>query len=256
MSILKTAIIQTEITWCDKEANYKNLEEKISNIDKEVDLIVLPETFNTGFMMKPTKEASHQEDIISWMQTQIKNRDCAIVGSAATYTSDKIANRLYFVTSAGGVYTYDKNHLFLHAGEGEKYCGGNDRKIIDYKGFKILLTVCFDLRFPVFNCNANEYDILLNVACWPESRREHWKTLLKARAIENQVFVIACNRVGKDPNVSYAGDSMVIDYNGDILAHKDFDETILIATLHKNSQLKHREKFNFLKSQDDFTLHL
>lgn len=256
MSNLKVAIIQTDIAWCNKEANYKNLENKIKNIDKEINLIVLSEMFNTGFVMNPTKDASNENDVIDWMKAQVIDRDCAIVGSAATYKSDKIVNRLYFVTSTGEVYTYDKNHLFLHAGEGEKYCSGNDRKIIEYKEFKILLSVCFDLRFPVFNCNANEYDILINVACWPESRREHWKALLKARAIENQAFVIACNRVGKDPNVSYAGDSMVIDYDGDILVHKEYEEVILTSCLDKKAQAKHREKFNFLASQDDFTLHL
>ncbi|MGQ4002918.1 amidohydrolase [Francisellaceae bacterium CB299] len=256
MSNLKVAIIQTDIAWDNKELNYKNLEEKISNIDKEVDLIVLPEMFNTGFIMSPTNEASSQEDITNWITSQVKGKNCAIVGSAATFTDDKIANRLYFVTSEGTIHTYDKTHLFLHAGEGKKYCNGNDRKIIEYNGFKILLSVCFDLRFPVFNCNNNEYDVLLNVACWPESRREHWMALLKARAIENQAYVIACNRVGKDPNLSYAGDSMIIDYNGVVLAHKDFDETILYAGLNKNAQKEHREKFNFLASQDNFTLHL
>lgn len=256
MSNLKVAIIQTDISWENKSLNYKNLEQKITKLDNDVDLIVLPEMFNTGFIMDPTNGASTQEDIIAWLSSQVKDKDCAIVGSAGTFTDDKIANRLYFVTSDGTVHTYDKNHLFLHAGEGKKYCSGNDRKIINYKGFNILLTVCFDLRFPVFNCNNHDYDILLNVACWPESRREHWMTLLKARAIENQAFVVACNRVGKDPNFSYAGDSMVMDYNGDTLAYKDFDETVLYATLDKNTQNEHREKLNFLASQDKFTLHL
>ncbi|QLE78750.1 amidohydrolase [Francisella sp. Scap27] len=256
MNTLKTAIIQTDIIWSNKEANYKNFENKIKDISDETDLIVLPEMFNTGFIMNPTKDASNEADVIDWMKTQVKDKNCAITGSAATFTDSKVVNRLYFVTSNGEVHTYDKNHLFLHAGEGKKYRGGNDRKIISYKGFKILLTVCFDLRFPVFNCNANEYDILLNVACWPESRREHWMALLKARAIENQVYVIACNRVGNDPNFSYSGDSMIIDYNGDVLTHQEFIETILYADLNKNTQIEHREKFNFLKSQDKFTLHL
>ncbi|MFT4694576.1 MAG: omega-amidase [Francisella sp.] len=256
MSNLKVAIIQTDIEWDNKDLNYKNLEEKISNVDKEIDLIVLPEMFNTGFIMNPTNEASSQEDITNWMISQVKGKNCAIVGSAATFTDDKIANRLYFVTSDGTFHTYDKNHLFLHAGEGKKYCGGNERKIIKYKGFNVLLIVCFDLRFPVFNCNNHDYDILLNVACWPESRREHWMALLKARAIENQAFVVACNRVGQNPNVSYAGDSMIIDYNGVVIAHKDFDETILYADLDKNALIEYREKFNFLASQDSFTLHL
>lgn len=256
MSNLKIAIIQTDISWSCKNSNYKNLEQKIAKLDNDVELIVLPEMFNTGFVMDPTNEASSQEDVITWLSSQVKNKNCAITGSAATFTDDKVANRLYFVTSNGTVHTYDKNHLFLHAGEGKKYCSGNERKIINYKGFNILLSVCFDLRFPVFNCNNHDYDILLNVACWPESRREHWMALLKARAIENQAFVVACNRVGQDPNFSYAGDSMIIDYNGDVLAHKDFDETVLYGNLDKKYQLDHREKFNFLASQDKFTLDL
>ncbi|QEO57371.1 amidohydrolase [Francisella marina] len=256
MSRLKVSIIQSDIIWDDKQANYRAIENKIADIHKETDLVVLCEMFNTGFIMNPTNEASSEEDIIKWMYNQVKGKNYAIVGSAATFTENKIANRLYFVTPDKQVFTYDKNHLFIHAGEDKKYTSGNNRQIINYKGFNILLTVCFDLRFPVFNCNNNEYDVLLNVACWPESRREHWKSLLKARAIENQAYVIACNRVGNDPSFSYSGDSMIIDYNGDVLAHDEYKETILTATLDKNKQQEHRDKFNFLASQDKFTLHL
>ena len=256
MSALNVRIIQSDIIWDNKEANYKKLEQKISTLDKSTDLVVLPEMFNTGFIMNPTNEASTQADIIAWLKAQVKNKNCAIVGSAATFTDDKIANRLYFVTSDDNIYTYDKNHLFIHAGEDRKYTKGHKREIINYKGFKILLTVCFDLRFPVFNCNNHDYDILLNVACWPESRRKHWQTLLKARAIENQAYVIACNRVGADPNLNYAGDSMIIDYNGEVLAHKDYEEAILIGTLDKQAQINYKQDFNFLASQDQYTLHL
>ncbi|KEI34638.1 omega amidase [Francisella sp. W12-1067] len=256
MNKLKVAIIQSDIIWGNKDLNYTKLEQKIATLDRGIDLIILPEMFNTGFVMNPTNEASFQEDVVNWMYDQVKNRNSAIVGSAATFTDNKIANRLYFVTSEKEVYTYDKNHLFIHAGENKKYTKGNQRKIIQYKGYRILVTVCFDLRFPVFNCNNNEYDILLNVACWPESRREHWQALLKARAIENQAYVVACNRVGKDPNFSYAGDSMIVDYNGGILAYQEYKETVLIAELNKDKQIQHREKFNFLASQDNFTLQL
>ncbi|WP_150466993.1 amidohydrolase [Francisella sp. SYW-9] len=256
MSNLKVSIIQTDIIWDNKQQNYNNLERKLAQIDNDIDIVVLPEMFNTGFIMNPTNEASTEQDIIDWMSKQVKGKNYALVGSAATFTDTKIANRLYFVTPEQKIHTYDKNHLFIHAGEGEKYSGGNKREIINYKDFKILLTVCFDLRFPVFNCNNNDYDILLNVACWPESRREHWQALLKARAIENQVFVIACNRVGKDPNVSYSGDSMIINYNGDILAHEEYKEAILTANLSKKDQQEHRKAFSFLASQDKFTLHL
>jgi len=257
MQNIKVAVIQSDIVWENKEKNYKNYQQKIQNLASDINLIVMPEMFNTGFIMHPITSPSHEVDIIEWMYSQVKGKDCAIVGSAATFTdSDKIANRLYFVTSDKTVHTYDKNHLFIHAGEDKKYVSGKKRKIIEYKSFRILLSVCFDLRFPVFNCNANDYDVLLNVACWPESRRGHWQALLKARAIENQAFVIACNRVGNDPNFSYAGDSIVIDYNGDVLAHAKFDETILISCLDKNKQINHREKFNFLKSQDSFILNL
>ncbi|AJC48680.1 amidohydrolase [Allofrancisella guangzhouensis] len=256
MNKLTVAIIQNDIAWGNKDLNYAKLGQKIATLDQDIDLIILPEMFNTGFIMNPTSEASYEEDIVNWMYNQVKDRNSAIVGSAATFTDNKIANRLYFVTSEKEVSTYDKNHLFIHAGEDKKYTKGDQRKIIQYKGFQILLTVCFDLRFPVFNCNNNEYDILLNVACWPESRRKHWQALLKARAIENQVFVIACNRVGNDPSFSYAGDSMIIDYNGGILAYEEYKEAILIAELNRNEQIQHREKFNFLACQDNFTLHL
>lgn len=253
---MKVNILQIDIVWENKALNYKNLENKISKIDKDVDLIVLPEMFNTGFIMNPKETASHESEIIEWMYSQVKDTQTAIVGSAATFTDTKISNRLYFVTHDRKVYTYDKNHLFIHAGEADKYSQGHTRQIIEYKGFKILLTICFDLRFPVFNCNNNEYDILLNIASWPESRRNHWKSLLIARAIENQAYVIACNRVGDDPNFSYAGDSMIIDYNGDIIAHNDYQETVLAGKLDKSAQEEHRKKFNFLISQDKFTLDL
>ena len=256
MSGLKVSIIQFDITWGDKEANYKRLEQKIAEIDNDVNLIVLPEMFNSGFVMNPTKEASNQEDIFAWMKSQVKGKDQAIVGSAATFKDDKVVNRLYFATSDGVEHIYDKNHLFIHAGEDKKYAKGVERKIINYKGFNILLTVCFDLRFPVFNVNSNDYDVLINVACWPSSRRDHWQALLKARAIENQTYVIACNRVGDDPRFNYAGDSMIVDYNGEVLAHEEYKESILIADLNKKSMIEHREKFNFLMSQDEFTLHL
>ncbi|CAG46050.1 Carbon-nitrogen hydrolase [Francisella tularensis subsp. tularensis FSC198] len=256
MSKLKVSVIQSDIIWADKQANYNNLENSIANIDQDTDIIVMCEMFNTGFIMNPTDQASTQQDIVNWMYRQVKGKNYAIVGSAATYSDDKIVNRLYFVTPEKQVYTYDKNHLFIHAGEDKKYTAGNKRQIINYKGFNILVTVCFDLRFPVFNCNNNDYDILINVACWPESRRQHWQALLKARAIENQAFVVACNRVGNDPNFNYAGDSMIIDYNGDILAHQEFKQATLSATLDKNKQLQHRSKFNFLASQDKFTLHI
>lgn len=257
MQNLKVAVIQSDIVWEDKQENYKNFAEKINSLGNDVDLIVLPEMFSTGFIMNPTTSPSNEEDVIEWMYSQVKGKNTAIVGSAATFTnSSKIANRLYFVTSNKEVFTYDKNHLFIHAGEDKKYVGGNKRKIIEYKGFKILLTICFDLRFPVFNCNKNEYDILVNVACWPESRRKHWQALLVARAIENQAFVIACNRVGEDPNFKYSGDSLIIDFNGDILCHEEYKESILKATLNKDAQKEHRQKFNFLASQDNFTLHL
>ncbi|ASG68091.1 carbon-nitrogen hydrolase [Francisella halioticida] len=256
MSSLKVSIIQTNIIWDNKQQNYKNLEAKLAQIDNDTDIVVLPEMFNTGFIMNPTNEASTQQDIIDWMSKQVKDKNYALVGSAATFTDTKIANRLYFITPEKEIYTYDKNHLFIHAGENKKYSKGNKREIISYKDFNILLTVCFDLRFPVFNCNNNEYDILLNVACWPESRRQHWQALLKARAIENQTFVIACNRVGNDPNLSYAGDSMIINYNGDILTHEEYKEVILTATLSKKEQKEYQDAFNFLVSQDTFTLHL
>jgi predicted amidohydrolase len=254
MSDLKVAIVQTDIIWGDKQANYTNIANKISTISNDTDLIVLPEMFNTGFVMKPTNEPSYPEEISTWLYSQIKDRTCAIVASAATYSGDSVVNRLYFVTSDNKVHTYDKNHLFIHAGEDDKYTKGTKRKIITYKGFRIFLTVCFDLRFPVFNCNNHDYDVMLNIASWPESRRNHWQTLLKARAIENQAYVIACNRVGSDPNLSYAGDSMIIDYNGEAIVQASYTETILNGSLSSEKLNEYRTSFDFLKSQDEFIL--
>lgn len=256
MQSLKVAIIQSDIVANNKEQNYINFAKKIKQVVGNVDLIILPEMFNTGFIMDLNISASSQDDVLAWMYQQIEGTNTAIVGSAAIFSANNmVANRLLFVTGDKNVDVYDKSHLFRHAGEHKKYSQGHERKIIEYKGFKILLSVCFDLRFPVFNCNNNDYDVLINVASWPSSRREHWMALLKARAIENQVYVLACNRVGQDSNLlDYSGDSCVIDFNGDVIHHNNNDETILISILDKELQLEHRKRFNFLESQDSFTL--
>lgn len=258
MSNLKVAVIQSDIEWNNKIQNQINFANKISQLPNDIDLIVLPEMFNTGFIMDMKNSASSADEIIEWLYQQIKHINAAIICSAATFAeSGEVANRLYFVTSDKVIHTYDKNHLFIHAGEDKKYIKGHERKIVEYKGFRFLLTICFDLRFPVFNCNNHDYDILINVASWPASRAEHWNALLKARAIENQAYVIACNRVGQDANLlDYSGDSTIIDFNGIILKYQKDKETVLFAELNKELQNSHRNKFNFLLSQDNFTLNL
>lgn len=258
MSNLRVAVIQSDIVGNNKEQNYVNFAEKIQKIVHDVDLIVLPEMFNTGFITDMDVSISSEEEVSSWMYQQVKGSSAAIVGSAAIKTdSQLLANRLIFVTSDNDIYTYDKVHLFKHAGEHKKYVQGASRSIISYKGFRFLLTVCFDLRFPVFNCNNHDYDVMINVASWPNTRREHWKTLLKARAIENQAYVLACNRVGRDlARLNYSGDSSIIDYNGDVICESFNSESILFAKLDLLQQEEHRAKFSFLESQDDFVLNL
>ena len=254
MSSLKIHIVQLEIFWKDKNRNYEHIEGLLNNLPP-TDLIVLPEMFNTGFVTNPiATEASSSDEIINWMQSVSSKHGCAITGSALTKVESGLVNRLYWVEHEGNNHHYDKHHLFLHAGEGNFYQAGKKREVIDYKGFRFLFTICFDLRFPVFCANNNDYDVLLNIASWPSARSDHWQKLLVARAIENQAYVIACNRVGFDPNCHYSGDSAIIDYNGKIMVQNKNNEVILSSTLNLAQLNMHKEKFNFLVSQDKYKL--
>lgn len=253
---MKIALIQTELSWENPNENKALLQEKINAISQYVDLIVLPEMFTSGFTMNPKNVAqTMQGDAISWLKETAKNKDCAITGSLVIEENGNYFNRLVFVFPSGEIQTYDKRHLFTLAGEEKVYTAGKDKLIVEYKGFKICPLICYDLRFPVFARNVEDYDVLIYVANWPKPRVNAWDILLKARAVENMSYVIGVNRVGKDNNnLEYVGHSQAIDFLGNYLQEPQEIEGVFIVELDKNELLETREKLNFLNDRDKFQI--
>lgn len=253
---MKIALIQTDLIWENQEANRNQFEQKINEIEVDVDLIVFPEMFTTGFTMNSKAVAeTMQGKTISWLKDLAKTKNCAITGSLVISENDKYYNRLVFVFPSGKMQHYDKRHLFSLAGEDKTYTKGKSKLIIDYKGFKICPLICYDLRFPVFSRNREDYDVLIYVANWPKPRLTAWDTLLKARAIENMSYVVGVNRIGEDSNgYEYSGHSQVTDFLGNYLIEPQESEGVYISTLHKNNLLETRQKLGFLNDKDTFTL--
>jgi predicted amidohydrolase len=253
---MKVALIQSPLAWENPLSNRNYFEEKINSIADSVDLIVLPEMFSTGFTMNPAEVFETMEGkTILWLQSLAKAKNSAITGSLVIKENGNFYNRLLFVFPSGDIQFYDKRHLFTLAGEDKTYTPGRKKLIVEYKGFKICLLICYDLRFPVFSRNAEEYDVLLYVANWPKLRINAWDSLLKARAIENMSYTIGVNRVGMDNNkLEYDGHSQIIDFSGNYLIEPQTDEEIYCITLHKSSLLEFREKFGFLNDRDTFTV--
>lgn len=252
---LSIALIQTSLVWQEPEKNRKHFANRLASMEASVDLIVLPEMFTTGFTMSPEKlDKAEGGKTLKWMQAQAAKYNAAIVGSVPHYQEGNYTNRLFFVNPDGTYQFYDKRHTFTLAGEHIKYTAGKKRLILDYRGFKICPMVCYDLRFPVWSRNMEDYDILLFVANWPKPRIAAWDTLLKARAIENMAYCIGVNRVGKDPNNNeYPGHSAVYDCLGEQLAFSA-QETILLVKLSREHIENTRSKLRFLDDRDLFTL--
>ena len=258
MSSLRFTLIQTPLFWEDKGANLDSLAQKIMNIDVPTEIIVLPEMFSTGFSMQPEKFAETMEGpTIDWMRRISIEKKSIITGSLIIEEGGKYYNRLVWMLPNGQLGYYDKRHLFAYAGEDQHYTAGNKRLIASVKGWKINLQICYDLRFPVWSRQAanNEYDVLIYVANWPEKRSHAWKTLLTARAIENQSFAIGVNRVGLDGNnIAHSGDSMVVGPLGEILYHCAHEEDIFHIRLQKEDVDNTRSKFPFWKDADFFVI--
>lgn len=257
---LCVAVIQPDVTWLAPEKNLTHLANLIESVPKSTHLIVLPEMFTSGFTQKPESVDSGDSDnsAVEWMKRLAKQYDVAITGSVA-YSIEKnnFVNRLLFVTpDEERVSYYDKAHLFTMAGEHKRYTAGAERRIIDYKGWRLLLSICYDLRFPVFCRNQQDYDAMVCVANWPASRRHAWRTLLQARAIENQAYVMGANRIGHDGNgLAYNGDSMLVDHQGGLLADGgDGHECVLFAELSMDDLVLARQKFPVAQDADDFHL--
>lgn len=254
---LKVAIIQSDLAWENPKQNRKNFSEKIKSIVKAVDVIVLPEMFATGFTMNAQTVAETMDGkTVSWMQKKAIKTQAAIIGSLIILENNKYYNRLFFVEPSGAITTYDKRHTFTLAGEDKVYSAGTKKVIIDYKGWKICPMVCYDLRFPVWARNVENYDVLMYVANWPKPRVVAWDALLKARAIENISYVVGVNRVGlDDAQNEYSGNSAVYDVLGNTITNiKPSKEQVEVVTLDKNHIQFYRNKLKFLDDKDAFTL--
>lgn len=253
---MKTTLIQAPLIWENPAENLAYFQSKITALNQETDLIVLPEMFTTGFSMNPKAVAENMNgSSVSWMQKMAQTKKCAITGSLIITENDNFYNRLLFVYPSGEVVFYDKKHLFTLAGEDKIYTAGNQKCIIEYKNFKICLLICYDLRFPVFARNTVDYDVLIFVANWPDTRINAWDTLLKARAIENMCYTIGVNRIGTDHSqLNYTGHSQVIDFLGNYLIAPQTTEGVFNCELNKEAMLKVRNKLGFLNDKDAFEL--
>lgn len=264
--MLTITTIQTDLHWENKEANLRMLEDKIRNLEQRTEIVLLPEMFSTGFSMKPSELAETMEgETVNWMMEMSARYKIVLGGSMIIKEADNFYNRFIWMLPNGQYGVYDKRHRFAFAGEDQFYTAGNKRTIASVKGWKINLQVCYDLRFPVWarqQLTTNdagelvpEYDVLVYVANWPERRSHAWKTLLCARAIENQCYVIGVNRVGKDGNdIYHSGNSMVIDPLGEVLYHMADEEDIFTISLQKEQLENVRSKFPFWRDGDEFTI--
>jgi predicted amidohydrolase len=260
MSSLNVTIIQSDLHWEDKKANLSMFEKKIDAIEG-AEIVILPEMFSTGFSMQPEKLAENmQGETIGWMKKMAAKKNIILTGSVIIEDEGHYYNRLVWMLPDGQCGIYDKRHRFAYAEEDQHYTAGNKRLIASVKGWRVNLLVCYDLRFPVWarqqpSGSGHEYDLLVYVANWPGRRQLAWESLLRARAIENQCYVVGVNRVGEDgKNISYTGGSMIIDPLGEILYQKKNEEDIFSYSLDKKHLDSVREKFPFWRDADEFKL--
>ena len=260
MSTLKITLIQTNLHWEDRAANRDMLERKINGITDNTEIVVLPEMFSTGFSMNAEALAEKMVGTtVEWMKKIAADKKIILTGSLIIEEQGKYYNRMVWMLPNGEYGVYNKRHLFAFAKEDEHYSAGNKRMIASVKGWKVNLLVCYDLRFPVWARQSGgstpEFDVLIYAANWPERRSLPWKTLLQARAIENQCFVVGVNRVGDDgKGIHYSGDSMIIDPLGEIIYQKNNEEDIFTYTFEKTRLDEVRNKFPFLRDADQFTI--
>lgn len=256
MSDFTLTLVQPNLVWESPKDNFSKIEELLASSDSS-DLIVLPEMFPTGFTMDPANNYDEPEGrSYQFMKKLAQEKNSAVCGSIITKHADSYYNRLYFVFPDGSYKIYDKRHLFTYGGEHKIYSGGSDHLVVEHRGLKIMPLVCYDLRFPVWCRNTQNVDLQLYVANWPERRNEAWKTLLKARAIENMCCVAGLNRVGEDDNgVDHSGDSIVLDeLGGTLLQLTPSQEEVASVKIDKEQIKKSRERFHFLDDRDQFKL--
>lgn len=255
--ILNIAVFQFNLVWENPVANRVKIDEWLQKANQNIDVVFLPEMFTTGFSMNVSELAEPMEgDTVLWMKKCSSEHQLALCGSLIIKENDRYFNRLLFVEPSGEVHFYNKRHLFTMGNEENHFQKGTERLIVNYKGWRICPLICYDLRFPVWSRNLNEYDILVYSANWPQARTEVWSTLLKARAIENQCYVVGANRVGVDENtISYSGNSQLINPKGHILAEiGDHHKGIVSAGFSYTELIKFRTVFPVLNDADQFSL--
>ena len=255
MQDLAVTLVQCELAWENPADNRTHLQSIIESQAQAADLVVLPEMFTTGFSMNALANAEPPGGPTEqWLQAKALELDCALTGSIAVHAEGGVYNRMLFATPAG-MQHYDKRHLFRMAGEHKRYQPGTERVIVAWRDWRINLQVCYDLRFPVFCRNREDYDLMLFVANWPAKRRLHWRQLLIARAIENQACVIGVNRVGSDANgIAYSGDSLAVAADGELLLDLESREETARVILDGTALESYRESFPCHLDADGFTV--
>ncbi len=253
---LDIALLQYDIKWLDIASNLAELDVFFRDIPQTIDMIVLPEMFSTGFTMDPAPVAQSMEgEAIRWLVQKSSEKQALIVGSLIIRSEEKYYNRCVLIYPDGTISYQDKRHLFSYAGEDETFTAAGERKVFEWLGWKLFCGVCYDLRFPVWSRNDEGYDVAIYVANWPESRIEAWDKLLMARAIENQSYVLAVNRVGVDGNeITYNGHSALIDYEGKCCTKQLNKSGVLYGKLDSEALKKYRDHFRFLEDRDDFNI--
>jgi len=264
MNNLRISLVQGATRWHDPAGNRDYYADLMAPLHGTTDLVLLPETFTSGFSNEAIGQAETMDGpTVAWIKAQAKKLDAAVTGSVQLRTDEGVFNRLLWATPDGGLKHYDKRHLFRYAKEHERYAGGRERLTVEWKGWRICPLVCYDLRFPVYSRNRYDverkggldYDLLLYVANWPAARAYPWKTLLRARAIENLCYVAGLNRIGDDGNgLHYAGDSAVIDFLGHPVSECADEEVVVTTTLLASELAAHRERFPAMLDGDAFAL--
>ena len=264
MNDLRVSLVQGDTRWHDPAGNRDHYAALVAPLAGATDLVVLPETFTSGFSNEAIGNAEGMDGpTVGWIREQAARLDAAVTGSVQLRTEAGVFNRMLFATPDGGLQHYDKRHLFSFAKEHERYAAGQERVVVAWKGWNILLQVCYDLRFPVFSRNRfdagraglPDYDLALYVANWPSARAYPWKTLLRARAIENLCYVVGVNRVGNDGNgLHYSGDSAAIDFLGHALSEATDEEVVSTMLLQAAPLIEHRARFPAMLDGDAFRL--
>lgn len=256
MMNLRVSLVQTDLVWEDPAANCAQLEERLADLAGKTDVVVLPEMFATGFSMSPSGAEIGRGPVLQWMQVQASRLGALMIGSLKVKQQNSFLNRLYAVHPDGSFVSYDKRHLFRMGAENEFYQAGDKQVIVSYKGWNLAVFICYDLRFPVWSRNVGmAYDAAIYVANWPAPRANAWRTLLQARAIENLAYVVGVNRVGTDANnLSYAGDSLLVDFKGGLQLDLQAKDQILTSELSAVDLVDFRAKFPAHLDADLFSL--